>query len=69
MGASGHSIHLPIRAPEGIEASKKRHPDVAMYIGSIDRGLDEKTPIYAPVLAMLVTVFTALAKHLKSFFI
>ncbi|MEP7728052.1 uracil phosphoribosyltransferase [Marinomonas primoryensis] len=45
MGASDIRFICLFAAPEGIEAFKKAHPDVAMYIGSIDRGLDENAYI------------------------
>lgn len=41
MGAKDIRFICLFAAPEGIEAFKKVHPDVSMYIGSIDRELDE----------------------------
>lgn len=41
MGASDIRFICLFAAPEGIEAFKAAHPDVAMYIGAIDRGLDD----------------------------
>lgn len=30
-----------IAAPEGVERMKKDHPDVDLYIGAVDQGLNE----------------------------
>ncbi|MEO9655769.1 uracil phosphoribosyltransferase [Marinomonas sp.] len=45
MGATDIRFICLFAAPEGIEAFKEAHPDTAMYIGAIDRGLDEKAYI------------------------
>ncbi|REG87015.1 uracil phosphoribosyltransferase [Marinomonas pollencensis] len=41
MGAKDIRFICLFAAPEGIEAFKKSHPDVPMYVGAIDRELDE----------------------------
>ena len=41
MGAKDIRFICLFAAPEGIEAFKKVHPDVSMYVGAIDRELDE----------------------------
>ncbi|MCV2401437.1 uracil phosphoribosyltransferase [Marinomonas sp. C2222] len=41
MGANHIRFICLFSAPEGITAFKKAHPDVAMYIGTIDRELDD----------------------------
>lgn len=41
MGAKDIRFICLFAAPEGIEAFKESHPDVPMYVGAIDRELDE----------------------------
>ncbi|MBJ7552848.1 uracil phosphoribosyltransferase [Marinomonas spartinae] len=41
MGAKDIRFICLFAAPEGIEAFKKAHPDVPMFIGTIDRELDD----------------------------
>ncbi|SBS28328.1 Uracil phosphoribosyltransferase [Marinomonas spartinae] len=41
MGAQDIRFICLFAAPEGIEAFKKAHPDVPMFIGAIDRELDD----------------------------
>lgn len=45
MGATDIRFICLFAAPEGIKAFKDAHPDTPMYIGAIDRGLDEKAYI------------------------
>lgn len=45
-----------IAAPEGLEKLHKAHPDVQIYVGHLDRQLNEMH-IYVRVLVMLATEF------------
>lgn len=45
LGAKDIRFICLFAAPEGIEAFKEEHPDVPMYIGSVDRCLDENAYI------------------------
>ncbi|GAB3476861.1 uracil phosphoribosyltransferase [Marinomonas epiphytica] len=45
MGATDIRFICLFAAPEGIKAFKDAHPDTPMYIGAIDRELDEKAYI------------------------
>ena len=46
MGVKNISVLSIIGAPEGIEAITKKHPDINLYIASIDKGLNEHKYIY-----------------------
>ena len=47
-----------IACPEGIEAFTKAHPDVQLFVGTIDKGLNEEGYI-VPGLATAATESTA----------
>ncbi len=46
LGVTNITVMSIIAAPEGIEEVKKKHPDVSIYIASIDDGLNENKYIY-----------------------
>lgn len=46
IGVKNITMLCIIGAPEGIENVAKKHPDVDLYITSIDKGLTEKAYIY-----------------------
>jgi uracil phosphoribosyltransferase len=41
-GAQNIRLMCLVAAPEGVEVLKKEHPDVDIYLGALDEGLDEK---------------------------
>ena len=41
-GAQNIRLMCLVAAPEGVEVLKKDHPDVDIYLGALDEGLDEK---------------------------
>lgn len=47
-----------IAAPEGVDALMKAHPDIQLYVGCLDRELNENAYI-CPVWAMQATEFSA----------
>ena len=51
-----------IAAPEGLERLHKEHPDVQIYVGHLDRELNNHAYICRD-LAMLETVFSVLSKE------
>ena len=51
-----------IAAPEGLERLHKEHPDVQIYVGHLDRELNDHAYICRD-LAMLETVFSVLSKE------
>lgn len=46
LGVKNISVLSIIAAPEGIELINQQHPDVDLYIASIDQGLNENKYIY-----------------------
>ncbi len=46
LGVKNITMLCIIGAPEGIEKVAEKHPDVDLYIASIDEGLNEKAYIY-----------------------
>lgn len=46
LGVKNISVLSIIAAPEGIELVSQQHPDVDLYIASIDQGLNENKYIY-----------------------
>jgi len=41
-GAKSIKLMCLVGAPEGVELIHKNHPDVDIYLGALDEGLDEK---------------------------
>lgn len=41
-GAKSIRLMCLVAAPEGVDVIKKEHPDVDIYLGALDEGLDEK---------------------------
>lgn len=46
LGVNNISVLSIIAAPEGLEIITQKHPDVNLYIASIDKGLNENKYIY-----------------------